>query len=114
MAQPDRLQMKIEYDARALYASYLMSQTLKQNMQYLLLLHCKNGCTCTPQRYVIRTLSVLFTIVLHYKRHWLATVTKYGERSSKNKSEFQLQGERKDNRRKNWREIRDTNISTTC
>jgi hypothetical protein len=97
-----------------LHAGYLRLQTLNQNMQCLFSLHCNNVCTCKSQRYVIRTLSVLFTVMLHYKRPWSATVTKYGERNSQNKSEVPLQEERKDNRRKNRRENLDTNNSTKC
>jgi len=135
MAQPDRLQIKIWHsqtgcrwkygtgreatDENIIWSRCIACWLPKvTNMQCLLLLHCNNGCTSTPQCYVMRTLSVLFTIILHYKRHWLATMTKHGERererSSQRKSEVQSQEERKDNRRKNWRENRNTNNSTKC
>jgi len=48
------------YGACALPAGYLMLQTHTQKMQYLLLFHCNNGCSSTPQGYVICTLSILF------------------------------------------------------
>ena len=38
---------------------YLRLQTHTENMQYLLLFHCNNGCTNAPQCYVIRTVPVL-------------------------------------------------------
>jgi len=40
-------------------AGYLRLQTHTQNMIYLLLLHCDNGCTNAPQRYVTHELPVL-------------------------------------------------------
>jgi hypothetical protein len=48
----------------AFYASYLLRlQTHVQNMQFLLIFHCNNGCTNASQCYVIRRLPVL----LYYK-----------------------------------------------
>ena len=35
------------------------TNTHTQNMYYLLNFHCNNGCTMAPQRYVLRTLTVL-------------------------------------------------------
>jgi hypothetical protein len=46
----------------ALHAAYVRLQTHTQNMQYLLLFHCNNGCTKARQCYVIGTMSVLFTM----------------------------------------------------
>jgi hypothetical protein len=37
-------------------------KTHTQNMKYLLLLHCNNGCTNAPQCHVIRALPVLFLL----------------------------------------------------
>ena len=45
-----------------LHAGNLRLKTYTQNMQYVLLLNCKNGCTNAPQFYVIRTLPVLLVI----------------------------------------------------
>jgi len=37
--------------------------TLRIHMYHLLLFHCNNGCTNTPQCYVTRTLPVLLVLV---------------------------------------------------
>jgi len=44
------------------HAGYLRLQAHTQNMQYLLLSHCKNGCTNASQCYVIGTLPVLLHV----------------------------------------------------
>jgi hypothetical protein len=48
-----------QYCAFALHAGCLSLQTHTQNMLYLLLFRCNNGCTKTLQCYVIRTLPLL-------------------------------------------------------
>jgi hypothetical protein len=43
-----------KYGACALHVGYLRPQTRTHNVQYILFFHCNNGCTNTPQRYVLR------------------------------------------------------------
>jgi len=45
-----------QYGACALHAGHLRLQTHTHNTLYLLLFHCNNGCTNTPQYYAVRTL----------------------------------------------------------
>ena len=40
----------------------------QRNMYYLMLFHINNGYANAPHYYVIRTLPVLFTIILHLPR----------------------------------------------
>ena len=44
-----------KYDFCAFHAGYLRLQTLTQNMQYVLLFKCNNGCAKTQNCYVLRT-----------------------------------------------------------
>ena len=46
----------------ALHAGYSRLKTHTQNIYYVLTSQCNNGCTNAPQRYVMRTLSVLLWI----------------------------------------------------
>jgi hypothetical protein len=46
--------------AHALHAGYLRLQTHSQIMSYLLLFHCKSGCTNASQCYVTQQLPLLF------------------------------------------------------
>jgi len=55
MVEPDKPQMTIQYDAR--------THTHTQNMYFLSLFYCNNGCTNTPQCYFIRILPVLLNII---------------------------------------------------
>jgi hypothetical protein len=43
---------------------YTNKHTHTQNVCHLLLFHCNNGCTNAPRCYVIRTLPVLFKLVM--------------------------------------------------
>jgi len=40
-----RVGRRLKYGRCALHAGYLKLQTHAQNMLYLMLFHCKNGCT---------------------------------------------------------------------
>jgi len=59
----DRPQMTIQHGACALHAVYLRLDSHTQNMQYLFDSQCSNGYANAPQRYVIRTLPVLFRLI---------------------------------------------------
>jgi hypothetical protein len=48
----------------ALLGVYLSLQLYTQNVLYLQLFHCKNGCTNAPQCYVIRTMPILLSATL--------------------------------------------------
>ena len=48
-------------------ACCITNQTHAQNMQYVLLYHCNNGCRNAPQCYVIHTLPVLFGLARTFK-----------------------------------------------
>ena len=51
-----------QYGASDLHAGYLRLQTHTQYMCYLLIFHCKNGCTKVPEYYVISVLHVLLNL----------------------------------------------------
>ena len=51
-----------QHGTSALRDGYVSLKTHTQNMQYLLLCHCNNGCTNVPQCYVIRILPVLLSL----------------------------------------------------
>jgi hypothetical protein len=55
-----------QYGACALHVVYLRLQTHTHNVSYELVFHPNNGSTHTPQRYVTRTLRVLFCFFLLY------------------------------------------------
>jgi len=57
-----------QYGTCALHAGYLTLQTHAQNMQQILFFHRNNGCTNTPQCYVICTLSTLLTTSGDWRR----------------------------------------------
>jgi hypothetical protein len=55
--QPDMAEIVMR--RTALHGGNLRLQTHTQNMQYLMLVHCSNGCVKAPQSYIIGTLPVL-------------------------------------------------------
>jgi hypothetical protein len=61
--ESDRPQATMQHSSCAVHTGYLRLQTQTQNMQYLLICHCKNYCTNGSQCYVIRTLPFLFLFI---------------------------------------------------
>jgi hypothetical protein len=57
-----------QYGSCASHADFLRlyTYTSTQNIQYLLLCHCNNGCTNAPETYVIRILTVLSHLLKSY------------------------------------------------
>ena len=60
--EPDRPRMIIQRMSTERWMTQATEHT--RIMQYLRLLHCNDGCTNALQRYVIRTLPVLFNLNL--------------------------------------------------
>jgi len=61
MEKYDRPQQAIDdHGTWGLHAGYLRLQTHTQNMWYLLISHCYNGCSNMPQCYVTHALPGLF------------------------------------------------------
>ena len=55
-----------QYGTCTLHAGYLGLRIHNQDVQYLLLFHCNNGCMNMPQCYVIHTLPVLLIYKIIY------------------------------------------------
>jgi hypothetical protein len=69
---PGRSQMTIL--RMRMHAGYLRPQIHIHNMHYLLLFHCNNGYTNTPQSYVVRTVPVCFFLLV---RRYAGVVSEY-------------------------------------